>query len=396
MNSLDFLNFFSQERPVGTPSNGVVLDFFEKEFYSVGYEVESLPFNCMCWEKDKSFFQINDKAFEIFPSPFSKPFEGNAEISIIRSIEDLQNLMCKDKIVILCDDIAKEPIQPKDFPFYYPDEHKNLITLLEKQSPKAIICATGKHPLCGLNPFPMFEDGNFMIPSAYMSKVLLKNCKQLDLPASVYKLSIKSKNSSVCSRQIIAVKKAQKQAIGKIIVCAHMDSKYNTPGAIDNAAGVTVVMNIMKGLNQFSCDYNIDFVLFNSEEYFGVNGQLEYLGYIKSRQDNISLVINLDSPCHINSKTAISLYNASERITAIIQSQLTTRGKIIEGDQWYAGDHAMFVSQGIPCIAVTSSNLFETVLGLTHTQSDTTNNISIDLVKDTSEFLIELIQSFAN
>jgi len=35
--------------------------------------------------------------------------------------------------------------------------------------PKAIIAVTGKNPACGLDPFPMFEDGNFSVPSAYVT-----------------------------------------------------------------------------------------------------------------------------------------------------------------------------------------------------------------------------------
>ena len=382
---LKFLNFIARERPVGTQANNIIMDYMKKEFRNAGYTVTSLPFSCLTWEKTKSFLKINEDIFEIFPSPFSRPFKGNAEILFVQSMDELQKYCCEDKIIILNKDIAKEPIQPKNFPFYYPDEHKSIITLLENKHPKAIIAATGKHPICGLNPFPLFEDGNLTIPSAYMKQI--NNLKYENAAASI---SIGSKNSLSCSSQLVALKSTRNHPKGKIVICAHMDSKYDTPGALDNAAGLAVMLEMMYKLRSSTCDYDIDFVPFNSEEYFGVNGELEYLQYIKSNHDKIKLVINIDSPCHLSSMTAISFYNMSDK--ALSQ---TINNSIIKGQEWYAGDHSMFASQGIPCIAVTSSDLFESALEITHTKLDTIGNINLNLIADTSDFLAKLITHVA-
>ncbi|MCO5387506.1 MAG: M28 family peptidase [Desulfosporosinus sp.] len=155
----------------------------------------------------------------------------------------------------------------------------------------------------------------------------------------------------------------QKKTFGKIIICAHMDTKYGTPGAIDNATGVAVMLKVMENLQNYNGIYDIDVIPFNGEEYYEVKGQLEYLNHIKGEFDSIKLVINIDSPC------------------------------IIMGEEWYAGDHAMFAFKGIPCIAVTSSNLFETVIQITHTQRDTIDQISDNLIDQTADFLTGLINS---
>ena len=63
------------------------------------------------------------------------------------------------------------------------------------------------------------------------------------------------------------------------------------------------------------------------------------------------------------------------------------------GEEWYAGDHAMFVFRGIPCLAVTSSNLFESVLEVTHTPRDTRELIDESLIGPTAEFLSEIIKA---
>lgn len=43
---------------------------------------------------------------------------------------------------------------------------------------------------------------------------------------------------------------------------------------------------------------------------------------------------------------------------------------------------------------MTSSNLFEGVLDLTHTPNDTIENINFDILKRTSDFLTELIKDY--
>lgn len=62
----------------------------------------------------------------------------------------MQTKHLRDKIVILRGDAAKKPIQPKDYPFYYPDEDKEIIFRLESQKPKAVIAMTGQAQLSGM------------------------------------------------------------------------------------------------------------------------------------------------------------------------------------------------------------------------------------------------------
>jgi len=260
-NNFNFLRLITQERPVGTSANKIVLDLIENEIYNIGYQINSLPFSCLVWEKDKSNLSIDDITYEVFASPFSNAFEGTAKIIIFNSLHDMKKTDCENNIIVLAGDIAQETLQPKNYPFFYPDDHEYFISLLEKKRPSAIISATGKHPINGLAPFTLFEDGNFLIPSAYMSNLLIKELKQFQYREA--SLTINSKNISVNSKQIIALKQAQKQAIGKIVVCAHMDTKYNTPGALDNAAGVAVTMEIMHKLKDLICDLKIKFKIKN-------------------------------------------------------------------------------------------------------------------------------------
>ena len=393
MNQNELLETIIKERPVASVANERILDMIQTEAIQRGWNVISKSFICTKWEKGRSSIEIGNHSYEIFPSPFSKAFKGNGDIIVIHSLEELESFNINEKIVFLKDNITKEPMLPKNFPFYYPDEHKHIINLLEEKKPRAIIAVTGKDAMCGLNPFPMFEDGNFSIPSAYINE---KTANIILNDNGKVNLNIVSNNSSEKSRQLIVTRKVKDRTEGKIVICAHMDTKYGTPGAIDNAAGVVVLLQIMENLKNYTNLYDIDIIPFNGEEYYEVKGQLEYLDYIKDDFDSIKLVINIDAPCHKDSKTAVSTYNMGEKLSAKLNAEMNKNSNVVMGEQWYAGDHSVFAFKGIPCIAITSSNLFETVIPIMHTQKDTVDQISCDMINQTSDFLTDLINSIAD
>lgn len=393
MNNSELLELITRERPVGTETNKEILNYLEQEFMNTGYEVTSLPFDCVVWKHKKSKIKSGNIELEVNPSPFSNSFNGRGKAVIIEYLKELQNQNLSGKIIVLCGELAERPLQPKDYPFYYPDEDKNIISLLESQKPKAIICITGKSQLSGMNPFTMFEDGNFLIPSAYMSIDMLPQLKKLIEESPVVSLSINSENKIATSRQLVANKKTVNSK-RKIVVCAHIDTKYGTLGALDNATGVCVLMNIMNYFKQVSYPIDIDFVPFNSEEYFGASGEVCYLNYVNNNQNKILLVINIDSPCHINSQSAISYYNINESQRAIINDSMEKNEKIVNGYEWHAGDHCAFALKGIPCLAVTSSDLFEGALEYTHTFKDTLNTIDSQLITTTAKFISDVIKNW--
>ncbi|SDG51585.1 Peptidase family M28 [Fontibacillus panacisegetis] len=389
---VDFLKLLSKERPVGTKTNTELVKTVEKYLYDLGYSIHSLPFDCMVWNSGASAIKIDNQSIAIEPSPFSEPFNGSGKLNIVKTLEQLENINCKDAILVLAEDMTRTPLQPKNYPFYYPDEHKKIISLLEKKQPKAIIAVTGKNSLNGQNPFPLFEDGNFLIPSGNIGKGYLKQIDRLAHLGIPVSLVIDSYKTEAKSRQIVASKKAKKSA-GKIIIGAHMDTKYNTPGALDNAAGVAVLLQTAQSLN--SSVYDIDIVPFNSEEFYGANGELEYLKLLDSESKKIALMINIDSPCHKGSETAISFHNLSKPIVRLTNSLIANNPKITKGKEWYAGDHTPFIFRGIPCMVVTSSDFFDGALQYTHTPKDTLDTVDFEMVKPTAQHLIDVIDSLS-
>jgi len=173
-----------------------------------------------------------------------------------------------------------------------------------------------------------------------------------------------------------------------------MDTKYNTPGALDNAAGVAVLLQTAELLD--SSIYDIDIVPFNSEEFYGANGELEYLKLLDSRNEKIMLMINIDSPCHKGSKSAVSCHNFHDSLLSLTDDVLTKNHKIVKGREWYAGDHVPFVFRGMPCMVVTSSDFFDGALDCTHTPKDTLHTIDFGLVSTTSQYLADVVSALSS
>jgi aminopeptidase YwaD len=387
----ELMRMISRERPVGTTANTEINDYLERQLLDMGFQVDSLPFDCTVWENNKSCLILGEMTFEVAASPFSEAFDGAGALISVKSTDDLKNADCSGRILLMSGELTQTSLQPKNYPFYYPDEHKVLIALLEQKKPKAIVAATGKHPMCGLDPFPLFEDGNFMIPSVYLSLQMFDEMQALLSLHKTASLTIRSSKKRIQSRQLVAIKSTG-NSTKKIVLCAHMDSKYGTDGALDNAAGVAVLLETAKRLNTEGWD--VEVVPFNGEEYYEASGELRYLKRLEERKETPALLINFDSPCYMGSKNAASFYNFRDKDKEVAVRLLAQYPEVVAGPEWYAGDHCAFIFGGTPCMAITASDLFGGAVEYTHTSKDTLDIVDSELITPTAKYVNDFIHLF--
>jgi len=386
----EFLHKITRERPVGSQANGEIITLLQSHIPQSSYDVQTLPFPAQTWKDGPSYLKLDGCTYPIAASPFSKPYCGAGEIIVISTFDQLSKAQLFGRIILLAGEIAQEQIMPKDFPFYYPETHQQINDLLELMQPAAIIAVTGKHPSCGLDPFSMFEDGNFTVPSAYISAKALSLERACGQMAEV---CITSEVAKVKSYQLVAQRKNCAIEKKKIVICAHMDTKYGTPGALDNATGVYILMRMLHKLAAYAGEYCLEFVPFNGEEYYAATGEVTYLEYLQDKLDTIALVINVDLVGCQDSQTAISTYNLPEEIKARLHSQIAANSAIVEGEPWVEGDHSIFAFRGVPTLAAVSSNFRDGAMGITHTPGDTLDRVDLGLVEATADFFVEFINS---
>jgi aminopeptidase YwaD len=159
------------ERPLGTKENTALIDLLSRSFIELDYKTIELPIDCTVWQSNTSFLEQNGNKTTIFPGPFSKELKGNYPVKYVSTINELQNVKDFNGVLIFHDELSKNSIMSKNFPFYFPDGDKLMYETLEKINPKGIIAITGQDPASGLNPFPIFYDANFGISTSYVSSL---------------------------------------------------------------------------------------------------------------------------------------------------------------------------------------------------------------------------------
>lgn len=387
---MELLAKITKPRPVGTTQNKELTDYIEAYLKNLGYATRKLPFRCKVWETEESFIVIGGSKLILQVSPYSESFAGRRTAVVVRNLEELERAECEDRILFMKDDLAQELLQPKDYPFYYPDEHKAIIDCLEEKNPCAIIAVTGESCICGLKPFYIIEDGNFHIPIASLDKDIFARIEDKALENEL-ELSINSQNKLITAYQLIASKKVANPK-GTILICAHMDTKYNTDGALDNASGVATMLYAAKGIENDR--YNIDIVPFNSEESYDPQGELIYIEELKNNKAEVSLLINIDTIAHVGSKVAVASFNLSEKEQLELDNVMNSCTNIVRGQPWYSGDHAVFAFGGTKCVLLSASDLFEGCLSYTHSPKDTIDLLDEKLIDNAAEFICKVVNEY--
>jgi aminopeptidase YwaD len=380
------------ERCVGSEGNRMATRFFEKEISSFGWNTEIQEFEAVDWEDGGAILQSDDESFEVFVSPYSLGCEVELQLVSASRVQELAQLEMSAKILFLYGEIAKEQLMPKNFVFYNPDDHKQIISLIEQGRPGAIVCGTGRNAALagGVYPFPLIEDGDFDIPSVYMTED--EGSKLLPHVGKTVVLKSVSKRIPGQGYNVIARKGVHSSE--RIVITAHIDAKKGTPGAIDNATGVVVLLLLGELLGDYDGKALIEMVAFNGEDYYAVPGQMLYIDKNQDRFTEILLNINIDGAGYKEGRSAFSFYGLPEEIEKNANDVLSKFNGITEGVQWSQGDHSIFTQNGRPAIAVSSEWFTENIDSqeITHTPKDNIKIVDCNKVVEIAEALNLLIR----
>ncbi|MFC2030464.1 M28 family peptidase [Chloroflexota bacterium] len=355
-------------RPVGSPGNRAATEFFAETVEAFGFETECPEFDCIDWTHGDLHLMVDGEPYEAFVGPYSLACQINAPLVTLSSIQELESAQLEGRIALLQGEIAQEQLMPKNFTFYNPDHHRKIVGLLEAKAPLALIAATSRNPELagGLYPFPLIEDGDFDIPSAYMTDkegIRLARHAGQGVSLSFDAERTPARGSNVLARRGHAMDR-------RVVICAHIDAKDGTPGALDNATGVTVLLLLAELLAAYGGDMGVEIVAFNGEDYYSAPGQMRYLNDNEARLREIVIGINLDGIGYREGNTAYSLYGCSTELAALVHKAFGSQPNTVEGQAWYQSDHSLFIQNGIPAVAITSDRFDELWTHVAHTPRD--------------------------
>ena len=379
-------------RSVGSEANRKATQFIRDALASLGWELQAQEFDAIDWEEGEAQLQAGESSFEVRASPYSIGCDVAGPLACVASIAELEAVDLSGKLVLLHGPIAQEQLTPKNFVFYNPEEHQRIISLLEQGRPQAILCATGKNSATsgGVYPFPLIEDGDFDLPSVYMTeeegqRLFSHAGEMVHLKSSARRIPAKGEN-------VIARK--GKQPLDRVVITAHIDTKKSTPGAIDNATGVVVLLLVAELLKDHLSDQMIEIVAFNGEDYYAVPGQMRYIEQNYGHFSEMMLDINLDGVGYHTGGTAFSLYGLPPEMEAQARAVLGSSPELVEGPQWPQGDHSIFVQMGCPAIAVTSSWFTDHMDSqeITHTPKDNPEIVDCHKLVEIAQVLAAFVQ----
>ncbi|HPC05123.1 MAG TPA: M28 family peptidase [Anaerolineaceae bacterium] len=387
------LHFFCDELPsrrVGSSGNQRATAYFAEALLDAGFRVETPPFACLDWEEEGASLAAGGKEYPVLPGPFSTGFTGSGELVTAGSVAELETLAMQDKILLLRGEATASQLMPKNFRFYNPEAHQHIYALVENGKPKAVITATGKNPeLAGAAyPFPMFEDGDFEFPSVYMKDVDGEELAKLSGTRVSLEIHARRIPSTGCN--VLAIKPGRESQ--KVVVCAHIDAKRGTPGALDNATGSTVLLLLGELLRDYRGRLGVEIVAINGEDYYASPGEIQYLDMNASAMENIFLAVNMDGVGLKGYPTAFSFYGCPPAVEGKARSSFLACG-LVQGEEWYQGDHSIFLQQNRPAIALTTQDFGQFISQIVHTPEDTLANVDPQELARIARCLAGFIQS---
>jgi aminopeptidase YwaD len=377
------------DRRVGSPGNAAANAWFADAAAGLGCSVERIGFDCVDWEFEGATLQASGRAFEVLPSPYSRPFEGSAPLVAAADVDALESLDARGAVLLLHGDVTKHQLTPKNYPFYRFDEHTRILAAIEEAAPLAVVAATGRDPQMtgALYPFPLFEDADFEIPSVYMKDV--DGDALLESGGDQVSIEIDSRPVPSRAEQVIA--RIPGSGEGRVVVSAHIDSRVGTPGALDNAAGVAVLLVLAELLQASSVTTTVEVVPFNGEDDYAAPGEMAYIEANGAAFEDVLVAINIDAAAWVGHRSAVSVYGLPDDLASLVGRMVARARGLVEGPAWPQSDHMIFAMRKVPAMAVTSEDVADVTAGIAHTEHDLPELVDAAAAVEIARFIQGLI-----
>jgi aminopeptidase YwaD len=390
---LDTLCGVQPNRRTGSSGNRWATDFFATTIGTFGYEVDATFFETLDHVNEGAGLTIGADDFEVFTSPYSLGCDVNAGLVAVSTVAELEDAHCEAQILLMHGPICAEQLMPKNFVFYNPEHHHQLIALLESKRPAAIITATERSPdqVGALYPFPLIVDGDFDIPNVHCRDTVGRALAERQ--GDLAHLAIKARRLPARASNVIATLNGR--AARKVLLTAHIDAYEDTPGASDNASGTAVLLLAAEMLADYRGPYALEIVALNGEDHYSAGGQMDYLRRYGQALPSVHLAVNVDDVGYKEGRAAYSFYKCPQPVQQKAQQAFLDHPGLCPGEPWYNGDHMIFVMNQVPAIAFTAERMPELMRTVTHTAADTPDLIDTRKLVEVAAALNALVRALS-
>lgn len=372
-------------RLIGSTGNLAAEEYISDVFTKAGLSVEKQEFSCPNWIEEHASLELNGEPLEASANTFSPACTISAATTPVGTLAELELASIRDRIPVFYGDLAQTELATKGG-IYVSERDRRIIQLLEERQPAGIIT---------INPtlharWRLMEDFDLDIPSVTVSAH--SGLKLLKSAGAIVKMKIDSRRSSSHSSNVIG--RLNGEIPERIVLCAHYDTKVDTPGAYDNAAGVGVLLALAELLTQRKHRHTLEWVAFSGEEGSGL-GDMEYARNASRSGngfDRVTTALNFDGVGPFTGTTTVACFAASHALETILDERMKSYTGVVKVDPWPASDHYIFYSNGTPSLAFSSKGIRDVY----HTSSDTYEWISGEKLAEVVRLALDLVNVLDN
>jgi aminopeptidase YwaD len=208
-----------------------------------------------------------------------------------------------------------------------------------------------------------------------------------------------SYNPSAVTSNIVAVLPGSdpRRSSEEILVAAHYDTQYGSPGATDDASGVACVLALSKYFQRRKLKRSLRFAMYGAEEIGLVGSNHHYLSLRASKKlEAIRAMLNLDmlscnEPNWIHASEDFLAQESVRRAVKNVGIQEKYGSVEIVTPPWPSGDQDAFYDAKIPCVSLTWKGYQYPFI---HLPSDTMDKVRTDILFDSFSLSCSLVEAF--
>jgi aminopeptidase YwaD len=367
-------------RPGGSYANEQAARYIAGVFRLCGMDVEMQELPCPSWQAQSTLLEVDGLPLEAAANSFSTSCDVTAPAVAVATIAQLQLADLRGRIAILYGDLVANTLSPKSW-FLKSDHDDRVIRLLEDKSPLAVL--TVQTRLGELER--LIEDWEFLIPSATVPA--RAGLALLAARDPVVRLRIGSQQTTGRTWNVIGRRPGAGE--NRIILCAHYDTKFDTPGALDNGGGVATILALADILGQARCTHSIECIAFANEDSGLPTGSEFYAQSDEAHFGDIVAVLNVDGAGHALDADTVAIMSHSTVFRDLVDDIKQAYAGIIWTDPWPESDHSVFAWRGVPCLAFTSPAFKH----IAHLRCDTVEWVSPNHLAELVRFTAQVVDA---
>lgn len=367
-------------RLIGSPANQAAADFMRETFRAAGLGVEEQPYACTAWEHTATLLKVGGVAIPAIANAFSLPCEVTAPLVALGSEAELEKANIAGRIVLFYGALADHQLSAKSW-FLKSEYDERIIRHLETGKPAALLAP----PASSMDYEQFTEDWELDIPAATIPRESVVAI--LRKPGASAHLRIQAQRSPSTARNIVARTPARET---KLVICAHFDTFFGTPGAGDNGASAGALLALAERLKDADLPFQLEFVAFNGEEALPM-GDDEYMRRGGDDLGRILLAINMDGMGTLSGTNSVAFYSASNNLRAHVDELVKNYPGMVWVEPWPESNHSSFSMRGVPALAFGGVNTRH----LAHTPQDTFETIGAGKVIEVINIISDIVRSLA-